>query len=116
MTTEAEWKAKGIELFGEDMDGWRFVCPQCGNVESAKKVRLEHADALDRLRSGRYAIESECIGRHLPGVGCDWAAYGLFRGPVFVRRDSGADTPVFDFDGKPFTGPKAGVTTGAVRQ
>jgi len=101
--TEADWWAKGAELFGPEQTKWRFVCPRCGNVESMEKARTEHAESLEQLRAGKYSVESECIGRHIRGVGCDWAAYGLFAGPVFVQRDSGSKTPVFDFDGKPFT-------------
>lgn len=58
---------------------------------------------LPRLRAAKLAVESECIGRAVPGKGCDWAAFGLFSGPLFVLRESGAEAAIFDFAGKPFT-------------
>ena len=36
---------------------------------------------------------------------CDWASYGLFRGPVIVIMKDGKEVPIFDFDGRPFTPP-----------
>jgi hypothetical protein len=90
--TRAEWEAKGRELFGEEQEKWSFACPTCKRVSSIASVRAEFADQLPLLRAREYSVYQECIGRHLPGVGCDWAAYGLFRGPSFVD-----DTPVFDF-------------------
>jgi hypothetical protein len=96
--TREEWEAKGRELFGEDQSKWRFVCPACGREASMASTRDDHVDALPRLRERNYRIEQECIGRHLPGVGCNWAAYGLFRGPLFVDG-----LACFDFAGKPFT-------------
>lgn len=97
------WEEVGRELFGEDKATWRFVCPNCGKEMSIAQARAEHADELPRLRERKYAVEMECIGRHLPGVGCDWAAYGLFSGPVLVGA---LRQPVFDFAGRPFTGAR----------
>lgn len=101
--TEAEWNAKGKELFGDDQTAWAFVCPRCGHVMSVAKARVEYAADLPRLRAAKLAVEAECIGRAVPGKGCDWAAFGLFSGPLFVKRESGEETPIFDFAGKPFT-------------
>lgn len=64
---------------------------------SIKKARALPEDEIARLRGGRWNIEQECIGRYLPGKGCDWCSYGLFSGPFFVERD-GKKTPVFGFD------------------
>lgn len=97
------WEAKGHELFGPDQDNWAFVCPICGHEMSIAKARAEFAEHLPKLREGRYAIVQECIGRHVAGVGCDWASYGLFRGPLIVDG-----TTAFDFAGKPFTASKGG--------
>jgi len=96
------WEAKGRELFGEDKLKWRFVCPACGHEMSGERVRTDFTEHMEKLRASDYRIESECIGRHLPGVGCNWCAYGLFRGPVLVV-DGGKEIAVFDFAGKPFT-------------
>jgi len=95
--TESEWRKRGAELFGEDVARWRFKCPTCGHVASVESLRAELTDEELGLLRGRYSLEAECIGRYLSDRGCDWAAYGLFSGPVFVLRDSGRETPVFDF-------------------
>ena len=105
--TKAQWEAKGRELFGGDMAAWVFVCPSCGNEMSVAKARQMFAAELPRLRAGGFSVEAECIGRHVPGVGCDWAAFGLLAGPLFVDG-----TPAFDFAGRPFT-EAAGAREGA---
>ena len=98
--TKAEWEAEGEELFGPDKEGWIFVCPQCGSEMSIARARAE----FPALKGSGWNPSSECIGRYLPGVGCDWAAYGLFRGPLFVDIGDGSEVSAFDFAGKPFTG------------
>lgn len=46
----------------------------------------------------------ECIGRYIKEIDCDWASYGLFRGPVIViASDTGEEVPYFDFAGNPFS-------------
>lgn len=100
--TREQWEAKGVELFGPDQTKHRFVCPTCGKELSVESVRAEFAEFLPSLRAGGYAIEQECIGRYVKGVGCDWAAYGLFRGPLLVRSGDSV-IPTFDYAGKPFT-------------
>jgi hypothetical protein len=94
--TEEEWRALGERLFGADLACWRFRCPTCGVVMSIDMARSFSDDEKERLR-GRWSIEQECIGRYLPGRGCNWCAYGLFRGPHFVVRGD-KKTPVFGFD------------------
>jgi hypothetical protein len=100
--TREQWEAKGAELFGPDNTKWRFVCPACGKELSIESVRAELAEHLPVLREKRFALEQECVGRYVPGVGCNWVAYGLFSGPLFVT-DGEKKTPAFDFAGKPFT-------------
>lgn len=91
-----QWEAKGAELFGDDKVNWRFVCPQCGNVASIEKAKRLWPD----LKGRNWAPHQECIGRYLDDIGCDWAAYGLFRGPIFVRMADKAELiPVFRFEG-----------------
>ena len=95
--TEEAWKALGERLFGADTDLWRFKCPTCGHVMSMQKARAMPEETKAMLRN-RWSIEQECVGRYLTGLGCDWCAFGLFAGPCFVVRASGATTPVFAFD------------------
>lgn len=104
--TREQWEAKGAELFGPDQSKWRFVCPACGKELSIESVRVEFAQHLPTLREKNFAIEQECVGRYVPGAGCNWVAYGLFSGPLKVRQGDGV-TPCFDFAGKPFTGERA---------
>jgi hypothetical protein len=95
--TEAEWNALGEKLFGSDLTKWRFRCPHCNNVMSLEKARAMSADKVAKLRAGKWSLEQECIGRYVDEA-CNWCAYGLFSGPFYVTRDSGAKTPVFGFD------------------
>lgn len=92
--TQAELIAEATERFGDDPKTWAFKCPSCGDT----------ATAADFIAAGTSAnfVGQECVGRHLgalaksgkyTGRGCDWAAYGLFRGPWEVVMPAG--------DGKP---------------
>lgn len=103
--TQAQWEAKGAELFGDDKEAWRFVCPTCGNALSVAEAK----QTLPEIKGRGWSVESECIGRYTDKAGCNWAAYGLFRGPVFVTPSEHPDkqVPVFDFAGRPFTGTRA---------
>lgn len=69
--TREEWLAEGVRLFGKDVTKWRFKCPKCGHVASGQDFK--DAGVVDA-----DLIAKNCIGRHVNGVGCDWAAYGLF--------------------------------------
>lgn len=87
--TQAELLAEATERFGDDPMNFAFECPHCGDVATIRDFALEGGDPN---RAGQ-----ECIGRTLGatrrsngsvdayrkkgGRGCDWAAYGLFRGP-----------------------------------
>jgi hypothetical protein len=98
--TQEAWEAKGAELFGDDMANWRFVCPACKAEMSIAIAREKHPEVKGR----GWRPEQECIGRYTHTVDCDWCAYGLFHGPVFVRPSAGGEPiPVFDFAGLPFT-------------
>lgn len=53
--TLAEWEEEGELRFGQDRSNWKFVCPSCGNIASAREWRA--AKAADS------AIGTVCIGR-----------------------------------------------------
>jgi len=97
-----EWESKGRDLFGADQATWRFACPACKREMSIERVRSEFGEHLPRLREGDFRVEQECLGRYVPTLGCDWAAYGLFQGPLSIDG-----VPAFDFGGLPFTGQGA---------
>lgn len=80
--TRAELLDEAQKLFGDDPKKYTFKCPHCGDVASIGEFL---AAGLDAGRAGQ-----ERIGRQLGALvkpeptnprGCDWAAYGLFRGP-----------------------------------
>jgi hypothetical protein len=94
----AEWQAE-MERRGK-LD-CKFVCPRCGNVATpsdfeALGVSPERAaqECIGRVRPAKMAGGEFDAG---PDGGCDWAAYGLFRGPNFVVLPDGSESPVFAF-------------------
>jgi predicted RNA-binding Zn-ribbon protein involved in translation (DUF1610 family) len=101
--TQAEMLAEAGKLFGPDPLGWAFRCPNCGDTATGRDFR-EALAAHPRQERGEAATASdllgqECIGRTLgalaktrekyAGRGCDWAAYGLFRGPWQIIMPDG---------------------------
>lgn len=94
--TQAELVELATERFGGDWLTWAFKCPNCEDVASFQDFKDAGADAA--------LCGQECIGRHLgaltnrgnanyQGRGCDWAAYGLFRGPWEVVVPADGDRP-----------------------
>lgn len=96
--TQKQLLAELHEAYGENPMGWAFQCPTCKTVTTGQQL----SDALKA--HPRYRRDSdnvttkvitsdvlgqECIGRTDPHVGCDWAAYGLFRGPWEVETSPG---------------------------
>lgn len=92
-----EWKEEAKQRFGENGADWKFKCPSCGNVQSAQ-------DFMDKCRvnqnTSSNCVYQECIGRHVEGIGCNWAAFG-FLGTVgkgrVVITPNGDEVEVFDF-------------------
>lgn len=97
--TQNEMTAEMVRRFGSDPKRWAFVCPSCGDVASVQ-------DFIDAgAKTGR--VGQECIGRSLGALkreqpkggykdrGCDWCAYGLFRGPMFVVMPDGREVASF---------------------
>lgn len=97
--TQAELMTEAVDRFGPDPLDIAFRCPACGDVATIREF-----PETDRPRAGQ-----ECIGRSLGALngeltdrGCDWAAYGLIRGPWTIALPNGelvygfplADAPV----------------------
>lgn len=90
--------AEARERFGDDPKLFAFACPQCKDVATIQ----DFIDAGNPEAAGQH-----CVGRDLgvlsrpPGVdsrawggrGCDWAAYGLFRGPWEIVLPAEGDKP-----------------------
>lgn len=94
--SKEDWEKKGRELFGDDQTLWQFQCPMCKNVMTPgdfKKYKDQGATPNSAYQ--------ECVGRYTGGRKgpnkCDWAAYGLFRGPDCVEHENG-ETWVFPFN------------------
>jgi len=98
--TQAELLAEAMARFGS-IDAIAFVCPTCG----------DRATIADFKQVGKPELAGqECIGRSLgalagPAVkdgrgqatrGCDWAAFGLFRGPWTIVMPASDDKPERD--------------------
>lgn len=80
------------ERFGSDGRKIAFRCPNCEDV----------ATTQDFLDVGSHAYGQECIGRSLGaldkdynGRGCNWTAYGLFKGPWLVTLPDGSEIGCF---------------------
>jgi hypothetical protein len=101
--TQAEMLAELEARFGPEPGDWAFECPHCGDIATVRDF-TEALAAHPRTERGEPATASdllgqECIGRTLgvlaktgkkyEGRGCDWAAYGLFRGPWEIVMPDG---------------------------
>lgn len=92
--SEADWRQVGKDLYGDDVMSWEFICPSCGIVLSYNKFLDRRAE----ITGQGWEPTTECIGRYLPDVGCDWAAFGLFSGPrELVNEDGSHRSYVFYF-------------------
>jgi hypothetical protein len=97
--TQAELLAEARERFGDNPLDWAFRCPNCGDVATAR----------DFPDGQKEHIGQECVGRHRgaldgPGRaerGCDWCAYGLFRGPWIVTMTDGHEIGSFPLAERP---------------
>lgn len=90
----SEWKADAVNRFGEDVEQHIFKCPKCGRENKVSEFK-EYTDSPD-------SAVVNCIGRYIPEIGCNWAAYGLFgtmgKGRVVILPN-GDKVEVFDFGG-----------------
>lgn len=88
--TREEWLEEMRERFPSSKEA-AFVCPRCGGVQTL-------ADFEDKGLDPQRAY-SDCIGRYVEGLGCDWAAYGLLgtlgRGRLVAAGER--EFEVFDF-------------------
>jgi hypothetical protein len=97
--TQNELFTEAVARFGDDPMKFAFKCPTCGDVATLQ-------DFKDAGASPEQAGQ-ECIGRTLgalkkehgpggkkyTGRGCDWVAYGLFRGPWEIVLPAEGERP-----------------------
>lgn len=96
--TQSELIEEAKARFGGDPKRWAFQCPHCGDIACAQ-------DFLDAGVPGpEIAVGQECIGRKTGALtrsgptntrGCDWCAYGLFRGPWLITLPDGKEVGSF---------------------
>lgn len=84
--TQAELTAEATERFGSDPRGWAFQCPRCGDIAvvgdfpKGEEARIGQ-ECVGRWRGALQGPANETAGQAVAERGCDWTAYGLFRGP-----------------------------------
>lgn len=59
--TLKEWQAQGQTRFGLDVDDWKFMCPNCGHIQSRRDWL---ALGMEQAQADRY-LGYSCIGRWL---------------------------------------------------
>lgn len=107
--THDEWLKKVERLYGKDPMNWKFKCPVCETVQTAK----DFMDAGATKEDVRTSLAVECVGRWLPekqkafdnrkgkikkGEPCNYAGYGLLKlNPVPVEFEDGTIFNAFDF-------------------
>jgi len=87
--TQAELLAELRERFGDNWTRWAFQCPNCSDIATGLDISVALTNYPRKGHDGHEVPTSavlgqECIGRILPRDeerGCDWAAFGLLRGP-----------------------------------
>jgi hypothetical protein len=102
--TKAEWMKKGKELFGENTDKWRFVCPGCGCVQSIEDFRPYKdqgatPDSATHKCLGRYTGGRSWLDdKPVPGQRCDYTGYGLLCICPIIVIDGDKEIRCFAFD------------------
>lgn len=91
-----DWLAKGRELFGDNVEIWRFMCAACGNVQSIESC-LKHNPDL-KPEKIREWIHFSCEGRRTPGHGCDWSLGGFLQIHKREVIHGKSSSPCFLFD------------------
>jgi hypothetical protein len=89
--TKDEWYVEGERLFGKERQEWKFRCPVCNYVQSLNDFLKNGVDK----QKAHQMIAFSCLGRVVPGKGCDWTLGGFLQAHKAMMDDS----PVFEFDG-----------------
>jgi hypothetical protein len=92
--TKAELAAEATERFGPDPQNWAFQCPRCGDIAVVGDFPQGEEDRIGQECVGRWrgALQGPANddgGQAVAERGCDWTAYGLFRGPWEIVMPDG---------------------------
>lgn len=108
-----DWLAEGEKLFGPDKRNWKFICPNCGHIQSAWDFIELNKKGISNIKADEVVAFS-CIGRfdtRIPEdkIGtifdnepkrqpCNYTNGGLFCfAPRMVIDEEGRKHAVFDF-------------------
>lgn len=104
--TRKEWYEEGEKKFGKDKKKWKFVCPNCGHVQSYEDF-LKTNIPKDEIANVLYF---SCIGRWIEECKgelgnkkspCNYTNGGLFNlARLEVVNENGSKTSVFEFGEK----------------
>jgi hypothetical protein len=83
--TQQEWEAEGRKLFGSDKRKWKFICPNCGHVQSSESIRKA-------IENGTLDSKRNFLKGDIPPVAycectasdCTYVGYGLIPAPITV--------------------------------
>lgn len=89
-----DWLEKGKRLFGDDVLQWRFVCPKCKTIQTAKDL----LDAGVKKEDVDGFLGFSCIGRFTKDKGCNWTLGGLFTIHTLEVQFEDSKRPIFEFD------------------
>ena len=104
-----DWLKEGKKLFGEDAKLWRFVCPNCGHIQTpADFFKLRE---LGIFKGDPQTAYYSCIGRYdkripkkkIGTLGdkkspCDYTSGGLIELAKTIVIMEGEPHQVFEFD------------------
>lgn len=94
--TVKEWEIEGEKRFGEDKRDWRFICPRCNTVQTARDLL---AAGVSNEDAKKY-IGFSCVGRFTKEKGCNWTLGGLFQIHELIVVCSDGEQPLFRFADK----------------
>lgn len=97
--TYEDWLKKGEMLFGKDKTKWKFVCCNCGHIQSME----DFEKAV--IESPNTKVYFSCIGRWVGGKGefgskeqpCNYTIGGLFNISKLRIIKDGEEIPAFKF-------------------
>lgn len=91
--SHAEWMAEGERLFGLPGRNWIFRCPSCGGRQTPREF-VEAGMTVEQAQCRAY---HSCIGRWVPGRGCDWTLGGFLQLHRTEVEFEGERVPVMEF-------------------